>query len=231
MPTEKSNQIVNAFSQYIKTQDAALINGLKLADIKFALLQFHADKNFPFYKAMEMRIKELEEKQSKIAEVKNMSLTEDGLKNLTLAQLMKLLSLGAWIRIITILGFILVLAFNRGYSIGFNKGKSESAISVETPSLQGLTSEQKNLLRKIWTYQNEHKINKVVIDKEGFVFDDVKKEKTKINLAEKALGDKGYPSNFQKLMVSMPAQFLKLIPETRWGSPYVVSVTEEVGKF
>ncbi len=120
--------------------------------------------------------------------------------------------------------------YSIGYSNGFNKGKEEVVNSDNAISLYGLRVEQLILLREIWIYQKNNKLNTVIIDKEGFVFDDVKKEETKINLAEKALGDRGDPFNFQKLMVSMPVQFLKLIPEVRWRSPYVVSVPAEIGK-
>ncbi len=230
MPTEKSQQIVNAFSKYIKTQDSSLIKEFKSEDIQFALLQYHADKNFLFYKAMEMRIEELKEKKSRTMEEKRMSITEGDIQRYTPKQILKVLfnlSLGAWLWIIGTMGGL----YSVGYSIGFNKGKTERVTSRNATSLQRLTVEQLILLREIWTYQKANDLNKVIIDKEGFVFDEAKKEKTKINLAEKALGDRGYPLNFEKLMVSMPTQFLKLIPETRFNSPYVVSVPEEIGKF
>lgn len=233
VPIEKSSQIVNAFSEYIRTQNESLINGFKLKDIKFALLQYHADKGFPFYKAMEMRIEELE-KRAEIAEGGGMSITEGDIRKYTPKQILGILSkfsLGAWSWIVGILVFVLGLSFQLGYSIGFNKGKSEVADFASTTSLQGLTAEQLILLREIWTYQKTNNLSKVVIDREGFVLDDAKGEKTKINLAVKALGeDRGYPLRFEQLMVSMPAQFLRLIPETRFDSPYVVSVPEEVRK-
>ena len=232
MPTEKSQQIVNVFSQYIKTQNAALIKEFKLEDIKFALVQYHADKNFPFYKAMEMRIKELEGKESKNVDEK-MLITEGDIQKHTPKQILKILlnlSLGAWLWIIGIMGALITTVYQIGLNNGFNKGKTEEITSGHATSLHGLTVEQLILLREIWIYQKANKLNKVIIDKEGFVLDDAKEEKTKINLAEKALGDRGYPLNFQKLMVSMPAQFLRLIPETRWGSPYVVTVPEDIGK-
>ena len=62
VPTEKSSQIVNAFSKYLGTQDVSLINGFKVEDVKFALLQYHLDRGVPFYRAMEMRVEELEKK-------------------------------------------------------------------------------------------------------------------------------------------------------------------------
>lgn len=233
VPIEKSSQIVNAFLEYVRTQNESLINGFKLKDIKFALLQYHADKGFPFYKAMEMRIEELEKKAESMGG-SGMSITESDIQKYTPKQILGILSkfsLGAWSWIVGILVFVLGLSFQLEYSVGSNKGKSEVADSASTTSLQGLTVEQLILLREIWTYQKTNNLSKVVIDREGFVLDDAKGEKTKINLAVKALGeDRGYPLRFEQLMVSMPAQFLRLIPETRFDSPYVVSVPEEVRK-
>ncbi len=100
IPAEKSQQIATAFSKYIEKQDVSLINGFKLEDIKFTLLQYHADRNFPFYKAMEMKIKELEEKESKIAEEERMSITEEDIQKHTPKQILDILSklsMGAWI--------------------------------------------------------------------------------------------------------------------------------------
>lgn len=200
MPTEKSQQIVNAFSKYVKTQDISLIEEHKL-----------------------------EEKDSRIVEGKRMSITEGDIQKYTPKQILGILSkfsIGAWIWVFGILGMI----YSIGYSIGFNSGKIE-VNSNNAISLHGLTVEQLIVLREIWTYQKTNKLNKVIISKGGFVFDEDKEEKTKINLAEKALGgDRGNPPQFEKLIVSMPAQFLKQIPETRSGSPYVVHVPEEAGR-
>ncbi len=62
--SEKSQQIVNAFTKYVKTGDKSLIEDFTLEEIEIALLQFSLDKDSPPYIGMEKRIDELKEIKS-----------------------------------------------------------------------------------------------------------------------------------------------------------------------
>ena len=53
VPSEKSQQVANAFSKYVDTDDKSLIENCKCEDIEIALLQYSADKGWPHYNAME----------------------------------------------------------------------------------------------------------------------------------------------------------------------------------
>lgn len=61
MPTEKATKIANAFGKYAETGDKSLIKEFKREDIEAALLQYHQDKGWNHYVAMERRIEELKE--------------------------------------------------------------------------------------------------------------------------------------------------------------------------
>lgn len=103
---------------------------------------------------------------------------------------------------------------------------SKQVVSKEITSGQ-LSNDQLLLVREVWRYQKENKLNKVVINKDGVIFDDAKKEPTTINLISKVSIPEGDYFRFEQLILSIPAFFLKQIPETRLGAPYVVTVPEE----
>jgi hypothetical protein len=74
--SEKSQEIHNAFSRYVKTQDKKVIKKFSRADIEFALIQ-SIDAGWPHYKAMEIRVAELK-KLEEIKEEKNNNQTTHG---------------------------------------------------------------------------------------------------------------------------------------------------------
>lgn len=224
MPSGKSSGIYNAFSKYVDNGDKSLIEKFTLEELKFTLLQYNLDKGWPPYVAIEQRISELE-KQGDIQkkEEKNMSITDEHIKKLTIPQLIKMLSLGAWIFILTSYALI----FGLGYNIGYQRWLSQPSNNRQELSSGQLTGEQEALAVEIWRYQKSNNLDKVIISENGFIFDDIKKENTTINLADKVLGIRRMPLRFERLMLSIPATFLKMIPETRWGSPFVVSVPKE----
>lgn len=67
-PSEESMKIAGAFANYAKTGDKNLVNGISEDKLELALMQYSADKRFPHYSAMEMRLNELkDERKSKRA--------------------------------------------------------------------------------------------------------------------------------------------------------------------
>ncbi|GAF73252.1 unnamed protein product, partial [marine sediment metagenome] len=90
-----------------------------------------------------------------------------------------------------------------------------------------LSNNQLLLVKEIWKYQKENKLNKVVIGRNGVIFDDAKKKPTAINLISKISIPEGDYFRFEELILSVPTFFLGQISETRWGNPYVVTVPEE----
>lgn len=152
-----------------------------------------------------------------------MSITEEDIKKLTIGQLVKTLSIGAWIWIIVLLSTAIISS----YKLGYKKGLSQNSHSEQEITLDQLSADQALLIKEIWRYQKENELNKVVISKDGVIFDDAKKQPTNINLISKTSIPEGDYFRFEQLILSIPTFFLKQIPETRWGSPYVVTVPEE----
>lgn len=65
-PNEESMKIAGIFANYAKSGDKNLIKDISEEKLEVALMQYAADKRFPHYSAMEMRLNELkEERKSK----------------------------------------------------------------------------------------------------------------------------------------------------------------------
>lgn len=148
-----------------------------------------------------------------------MPLTDEHIRKLTIPQLIRTLSLGAWGLFVG----LLIASFGAGYYIK----NLEFPVNQQELLLGQLTGEKLTLVIEIWKYQKSKNLNKVIITRDGFIIDDGKNEKSDINLAEKVLGIRGTALQFEKLITSIPASFLKMIPETRLDSPYVVTIPEE----
>jgi len=58
--SEKSHEIVNNFCKYVETGNKTLIERYTFEELKQAKYQYSKDSNREFYKAIEDRIKELE---------------------------------------------------------------------------------------------------------------------------------------------------------------------------
>jgi len=150
------------------------------------------------------------------------AITEEHIKKLTVPQLIKKLSLGVWVLVVSLLigSFVLGYNFRRFLVVNDN----------QEISLGKLTGEQEALVLEIWKYQKSNNLNKVIISRNGFIFDATQNKNTDFNLATKVLGVRGTELKFEKLITSVPADFLRFIPETRLGSPYIVVIPEEVRK-
>jgi hypothetical protein len=59
--SEESREIAGVFSQYATSGDKNLIKNIPRAKIEIALMQWIAHKELPQYKAMELRLNELNE--------------------------------------------------------------------------------------------------------------------------------------------------------------------------
>jgi hypothetical protein len=110
------------------------------------------------------------------------------------------------------------------------KGERLDAIAQQQ-NLTGeeLSSLQIKFLKKLIIYQESNKLTKVVIGKDGIIFDDKQSKPTEINVIRNFLEKD--PSIFvkedlEKLIYSIPEKYLKFIPETRWGAPYVMTFNE-----
>ena len=88
---------------------------------------------------------------------------------------------------------------------------------------------QRKFLKALAEYQATQNLNKVVIGKDGRLFDDTRKESLDKNVIELFLNKDTQTfleSDLEKLIYSIPEKYLRLIPETRYGSPFVLTVTE-----
>lgn len=104
--------------------------------------------------------------------------------------------------------------------------------SPTTTSQHILSPQAEKLLSLIYKYQKNLGLNKLIISKEdgALHFDEEeRREKYKVNFIGELFDIKSdYASRaneFENVMLSVPSNFLKTIPETRFGSPYVVRVT------
>jgi len=92
-----------------------------------------------------------------------------------------------------------------------------------------LTTLQIEFLEKLIKYQESNNLTKVVIGKDGKIFDHKNKKATEINVINAFLGKNTSifgKDDLEKLVISIPEKYLKLIPEMRFDSPYVVTFTD-----
>lgn len=94
---------------------------------------------------------------------------------------------------------------------------------------------QQKILSYIYNYQTVGNLPKVIISKDGTILDDKQGSDTDKNVIRDIMNrdtaDKDAQSAFENLLLSIPEKYLKIIPETRWGSPFVVKVTEDGIKY
>ncbi len=111
------------------------------------------------------------------------------------------------------------------------KAAAATAIAATQPPMQTiLMPAQERLLDVIAKHQREFAANKLVIGRRTGVlhFDDDKTRGVSVNLLHDVFGseDAANGPRFEQLMESMPPEYLRLLPEMRWDSPFVVTVTE-----
>lgn len=65
MASDKSTEVFNSFRKYVETHNKILIRSYSINDIDLSLCEYIADKDFPCYKAMEIRKEELKNRRKK----------------------------------------------------------------------------------------------------------------------------------------------------------------------
>ncbi len=106
-----------------------------------------------------------------------------------------------------------------------------TAIAATPPPIQTvLIPAQERLLDVIAKHQREFAASKLVVGRKTgrLHFDDNDTRGGDVNLLREVFGseDATNGSRFEELMESMPPEYLRLLPEMRWDSPFVVTVTE-----
>ena len=129
-----------------------------------------------------------------------------------------------------ILGAIGLFFMYYGQSIINTKQNS----SPTTTSQRILSPQAEKLLSLIYKYQKDLGLNKLIISKEDGTLhfdEEERRKKYKVNFIGDLFDIKSdyatRANEFENIMLSIPSNFLKTIPETRLGSPYVVSITED----
>ena len=154
-------------------------------------------------------------------------ITEEDIKKLTPIQLIKKLSIDAWILILVAFSIVATIAFTVGR---YTTILQSSTINKETLFLEQLNSYQISFLKEIHRYQKTTGVNKVIVNRIGFIFDELTNKNTSINVSVNVLGNRADQTRFEDLVMSMPESFLKRLPSTRLSDPYVLTVTEEAHK-
>ena len=110
---------------------------------------------------------------------------------------------------------------------------TKSKNKAGTASFRILKPQEEKLLTVIYKYQKDFGLNKLIISKSDGIlfFDDEEKRKIhQINIIGEVYGitkdHKAYSREFENLILNIPGDCLKQIPENRWDSPYVVMITE-----
>jgi hypothetical protein len=109
------------------------------------------------------------------------------------------------------------------------KGSANKLDTVR--DLPPISPPQKKLLILISNYQQQFAVHKLIIDRKtgGLWFDNDYQKGDGINLIHDLYesNDPIAQNKFEQLMETIPAKYLRSFQETRWDSPFVVSVTDE----
>ncbi len=95
-----------------------------------------------------------------------------------------------------------------------------------------ISPQEEKLLSIIYKYQKDFGLKKLIIGRDGFIiFQNKQESKDKINIIGELYGVDSdyskYSGEFENIMIHIPPEYLRPIPEARLDSPYVVVVTEE----
>ena len=117
----------------------------------------------------------------------------------------------------------------------YEKAKTSTSSPSMDQTPEGLSAPilsppQERLLELIASYQKRFAATKLVVGREDGVlhFDDDPNRGTDISLVRDLYGqnDTASATRFEALVESMPPEYLRLLPEMRWDSPFVVAVTD-----
>jgi hypothetical protein len=136
-------------------------------------------------------------------------------------------------------GGLLIAAFSIGLQIGDrpigHQVLSGLGLSTHYETIKGekvLTAPQERLLTLLWEYQRRFASTKLVVSRDGrLFFDDPERQKTtKVNVLKDLFDSKEEDTSrvaeFQQLIDQIPEEYLRRYAEGRFGSPFVVGVTE-----
>lgn len=110
---------------------------------------------------------------------------------------------------------------------------------VQAPSIkhEGIPADpvmsplQERLLEVLAQYQRRFAASKLVVDrKDGkLYFDDAPSKGAGLSVVADLYGTEApkRQAEFERLVESMPPEYLRILPEARWDNPFVVSVTEQ----
>jgi hypothetical protein len=136
-----------------------------------------------------------------------------------------------WLRVIlAVLGGVLIFVSATGSAIAaFFHGRQAHQVAPNG-QLPPLSPAQVRLLELVSHYQRQFAANKLIVHREvgSLHFDDQPSRGDGINLLRDLYGSSGPidAARFVALVESMPADYLRLLPEMRWDSPFVLSITE-----
>jgi hypothetical protein len=134
-----------------------------------------------------------------------------------------LLSYPVWVRIF----FLFWLAIGAGVLVLVPRTSGESAPPTISHTI--LTPPQERLLGLLADYQRQYAADKLIVGRNGKLYFDNDPNKGKeVSLLRDLYGsdDLAKQNMFESLVESMPPEYLRLFPEMRWDSPFVISVTE-----
>lgn len=97
-----------------------------------------------------------------------------------------------------------------------------------------LKPQEEKLLSVIYKYQKDFGLNKLIIYRtDGVLFFDNEEQRKKyqINIIAEVYNItkeyQSYSQQLEALILSIPEDYLRQIPENRWDSPYVIAITEK----
>lgn len=151
-----------------------------------------------------------------------------------------------WARIVVVVCVVLIIGvlvltprrptkadqpkLGEGISVGVQNAGVINNIQSSLPSAKILSPSQERLLTLIADYQRKYASNKLIISRTDgrLVFDGNPDKGKEVSLVRDLYGaiDSGKEKEFVELMESMPIDYLRVFPEMRWDSPFVVGVTE-----
>jgi hypothetical protein len=86
------------------------------------------------------------------------------------------------------------------------------------------------LLGLVAKYQRNYAVNKLIISRKNgrLHFDGDPKKGEEVSLVRELYGSDSadQEAEFEKLIETMPTEYLRFFPEMRWDSPFVVGITD-----
>ncbi len=143
--------------------------------------------------------------------------------------------LWARILIVGLVGAISAAATNEAIRwVNARQKNSETSSAIEgrpIPTETVLSSPQEKLLGLLSEYQRHFATTRLIVSRENgrLYFDgDINRGKN-VNLIIDLFGTDGEieRAKFRELIEDMPPSYMRLIPENRWGAPFVIRLTEE----